>query len=503
MKKILALLLVLCIVFGLFACGKKTDSDGSAAGNKETKPPETWGTLSATGDSGLVGDIGGEGAEVITSNDDLIDPEKFGGKTLQLYGFSSAAYDLIEDMPAPANFIWMMRAAVDEWAYLNNVKIVYEGDYDQNILMGAINNGEKPDLFLHLDKFPITANLGIVRALTEEEYNEIAAITGTKYLDMLNYKGESYGVNYPWSGNVLFYYNKTMFEEYGVKTPAEYYLEDNWNWDTMVECFKQTTKDVNGDGKIDTYGSGTFPYFGGSASSITEDPETGLLTLDTSNNDRAMKYLEICYYGWNTDKYIGAYAECGTASMPRPSTHHGDAEWYNFRHLNKVLVNGDVIEALPIPMYTNDSPRTTAYTPAFMSIISTCDEPEATLTLMKYILRVGMRYMAEYSVGLFGCEYEGIRGVSEYSRAWKVNFYNEVVERQEEFDNMTDWNQELFDKMLEDLIASDGATGGQYAGAPAGKTVETWKELPPSSAIPIIRAEDEAWINTYNELYAN
>ncbi len=496
MKRILALLLVLCMAFSLFACGKKTDGDGTGSG-KGTKPQGTWGTLGNEGDSGLVG---GED-EAITSNDDLINPD-FAGKTLQLYGFSSESYDLIEDMPSPGNFIWMMRAAVDEWAYLNNVTIVYEGDYDQNILLGAINNGEKPDLFLHLDKFPVTANLGIVRALTEDEYNQLAAVCGNKYLDMLNYKGESYGVNYPWSGNSLFFYNKTMFEEYGAKTPAEYYLEDNWNWDTMVECFKAVTKDLNGDGKLDTYGTGHFPYSSG-IETVAEDPETGKLTSAVRDSEAYKKYLDICYYGWNTDKYIGTFGTCEVATTPRPGTSQGDGEWYNFKHLNQTLVNGDVIEALPLPDYDPENPFATIYTTAAMAIISTCDEPEATLSLMTYILRVGMRYMAEYSCGLFGSNYEGIRGASDYSYGWKVNFYNECVERQEEFDNLTDWNQDLYDKMMEDLIASKGRIGRSYAGAPAGKSVETWKELPPASALPVIAAEADAWIQTYNDLYAN
>lgn len=271
----------------------------------------------------------------------------------------------------------------------------------------------------------------------------------------------------------------------------------------MVECFKAVTKDLDGDGKIDTYGSGSFPYFS-NMNTLIEDPETGKLISTMRTSDAYKKYLEICYYSWNTDKYIGAYASSNIASTPRPATHHGDAEWYNYRHLNQPLVNGDIIEVLPVPSYDAENPFDTVYTAAFMSFVSTCDESEATLTLMKYILRVGMRYMAEYSCGLFGCEYEGIRGVSEYSKGWKPNFYNEVVERKEEFDNLADWNQKLFDKMLEDLIASNGRIGKTYPNVTVGSTtVEVWQELPPASALPQQAQKEDAGAEIYNEQYAN
>ena len=92
-----------------------------------------------------------------------------------------------------------------------------------------------------MEQIKITIN---GRELTEDEYNELAAICGNKYLDIFSYKGDSYGVNYPWSGNTVFYYNKTMFEEYGVKTPTEYYMEGNWNWDTCLEIAQKCTDEI-------------------------------------------------------------------------------------------------------------------------------------------------------------------------------------------------------------------------------------------------------------------
>ena len=200
MKKLIALFLILCMVVGLVACGKTdTGASNPTAGNNPTTGNNSTGSNSG-GDHNIIQGDATVGAGIvntsITNNNDLIKPDVYGGKTLQIYGFSSAAFEDIEEM-GMGSFIWMMRAAIDEWAYLNNVTIVYEGDYDQNTLLGAINSGAKPDLLLHCDRFPACANVGIVRALTDEEYNQLAETCGTKFLDMLNYKGKSHGVNYP------------------------------------------------------------------------------------------------------------------------------------------------------------------------------------------------------------------------------------------------------------------------------------------------------------------
>ena len=308
MKKLAALLLALCMVIGMVACTTKPDSgkDGTTGSNNNA----TTGNNDATGDNN-------GGSTAVKNNDDLIDPEKFGGKTLQLYGFSSAAFEDIEEM-GYGSYIWMMRAAVNEWAYLNNVTIEFEGDYEQNAILGAINSGAKPDMFLHCDKFPQVANLGITRELTEEEYNQLASICGTTYLDMLTYKGKSHGVNYPWSGCILFYYNKTMFEEYGEKTPKEYYMEDNWTWETMEKCLEAVTKDLDGDGKKDTYGSGWIWSLIGATS---VDKETGKMSLNLDNPEHAEKYrkwLDMEYRGYNVTGSLGAYGDCDVATNPRP-----------------------------------------------------------------------------------------------------------------------------------------------------------------------------------------
>lgn len=51
-------------------------------------------------------------------------------------------------------------------------------------------------------------------------------------------------------------YNKQLFEEAGLPTPADIYKEqgpEGWNWNTFVQMGKQLTKDLDGDGQSDQY----------------------------------------------------------------------------------------------------------------------------------------------------------------------------------------------------------------------------------------------------------
>ena len=114
--------------------------------------------------------------------------------------------------------------------------------------------GGAPDLVFQSNQFPAISNSGITSALTEAEYNKLAAICDPSYLNMLNVGTERHGIVRPWTGTIMLYFNKTMFENYGVKTPREYYDEGNWTWTTFMTCMEQMTKDVDSDGVIDTYG---------------------------------------------------------------------------------------------------------------------------------------------------------------------------------------------------------------------------------------------------------
>lgn len=499
MKKQIALLLVLCMIFSLGACKKPAETPDNTGTNQTTG--STGNSTGTNAVSSVNTATGYTGVILPAGNDDLINPEKFGGKKLQIYGYSSDVYEDLENMERNT-FIWMVRAAVDEWAYLNNVEVEYVGGYDQSVILTDIySKGGKPDLLLYCNQFPLPALSGICRAFTQEEYDVLAEITGSYYLDMLSYKGQSYGVQSPWSGGQLFYYNQTQFEKYGVKSPGEYFMEDNWNWDTFETCITEITRDTDDDGKIDLYGSGTIPWLIPSYYMRRLDEDGRLVSLVRDSAEYA-RFVSL-FNNAVTNQSSGKYNHCYIATSPRPATSMGDAEWYNFEHLHRELNSGDVIQVVPVPKYTNESESFFQHTPVYSSILTSCDEPEATLALLQYTLRVGMRYISDYSLGLYKCNYEGIRGASDYSLGWKQKFAKVVADRQADFDALTDWDHELYLKMQDYVLNAQKHfityTLPDFSG---GAILPPYTNRPPKIDISEVIESEEELARKFNEQYA-
>ena len=69
------------------------------------------------------------------------------------------------------------------------------------------------------------------------------------------YDGKIYGI----PGDVdiyAMYYNKTMFDKYGVPYP-----DDTWDWDKYLWAAEQLTKDLDGDGRLDQWGAIPDPWW--------------------------------------------------------------------------------------------------------------------------------------------------------------------------------------------------------------------------------------------------
>lgn len=508
MKKLLALLLVLCMVLSLVACAKPADSADGTTGEETTETEETFetrGDLVAVDEEDLV-----LKTDDVDSNDAYINPEKFGGKTIHIAGLNSDAMMDINNM-GNGNYNWMIRAACEDWAALNNAKIEYVCANDATDILTAVNSGETPDFVVASNQFPLMPNLDITRKFTDDEISVLQKIVGEGWTEMLKYKGDVHGIQMPWGGNHWYYYNRTMYENYGAKSPKEYYLEDNWTFDTMEKCHESVTRDNNGNGKIDgddTYGMSSTYFFTflGQAYNIEMDPETGKLTNIANTSAQLRRLLEMSYKGrTETLSVVPGYISCKTPTNPRPSAQFSDAEWYNFQHLYAVLENGDVIESLPNPVFSSEQPtRVTSYTTRYMAMLKSCDENEAAFALFCYILKVGMRYISDFSVGLYECTYDGIQGASDYSKGWVKQFNKVLRDRRRAFAEIgDDWDQETYLEMVKDLFAKETRQYcfTKYSGAVEFK--EGADTLPPASYIAKLTESNNGWIAKYNSLYAN
>ena len=88
-------------------------------------------------------------------------------------------------------------------------------------------------------------------------------IWNKKMMDAFAINGKYYGVaidNNNYSEYVCMYYNKTMFENRGVKTPRELYKAGNWNWDTFLSTAQAMTFTDNGT-KVYGYANTSFDYY--------------------------------------------------------------------------------------------------------------------------------------------------------------------------------------------------------------------------------------------------
>ncbi len=81
-----------------------------------------------------------------------------------------------------------------------------------------------------------------------------ASYFSSSILDV-KYKGKGYFLapNTSSLSPTLMTYNVNMIEENLCKDPLEYYDEGNWNFDAFDEIGRAVTRDIDGDGKYDTY----------------------------------------------------------------------------------------------------------------------------------------------------------------------------------------------------------------------------------------------------------
>ena len=561
MKKLIALLLVICMVAGLFiGCKKKTNDpvtdptatgateateagdategtvDPTATGETEateategpeetegeqsagkkptaaTRPKKTTSTKAtkatkATGATKATQEAVTKATSGATKATTAVN-SKFKGKTLQIYGMGNdESYQDLQvmiDNESTKIYPYIERAAIEEWAALNGVTIEFKGAYDQNTIMSAINAGEKPDVFFQSNMFPGMAQNGLTAAFTNAEYKQLAEYCGEENLDMMKFGTKSHGVVRPWTGTMMCYYNATMFEEYGVKTPKEYFLEGKWNWDTYLDVCVQMTKDTNGDGKIDTYGINGDSW--GNLINVWKTNSKGEL-VSVIDEPFIKDFMQLKYDMFTVKKCAAAGQNKIQTNVINPmfAMQISDCEPYNWQHLYQEIPNGNRLEIAPVPEWVGENGETqgqSKLTQSCFHMAATCDEREAVIDLFIYVMKCGFKYVSDYSLGTVACEYEGLQGACDYSKKVleALDKINKI--RTKKLKALGDVYDAAYVTKLNEYLEDRGHyCYGNYGdvSSPVGYAEVT--QMPPESAIPAIKGKYEASLKAYNDTY--
>lgn len=306
----LALLLSVLIVVSVTACGGGSATSGTTTNSSQTQETGEGSTTAAT-DVGTTNDgndatttvVGGGNtttADTATTTttttastnskpQDLNDFSDIRGTTVRIhYGSALTDEEIAYNKRFEQKYGCKVEPVVVGWSELDTkiVQLVSSGqpmDYfklsDQNFINYAAKKLIQPiDKYIDLDN----------------------KYCSKPFMDMFVWKGEHYLMYNPatyMSHYAFIFYNKTMFEDEGVKEPYEWYKEGKWDFEQFRKTAREMTKDTNRDGKTDVYGFGTWWYEGllmanGNSQVVVNNNGTIDITLQQKSAYTALQLIE-------------------------------------------------------------------------------------------------------------------------------------------------------------------------------------------------------------------
>jgi multiple sugar transport system substrate-binding protein len=131
------------------------------------------------------------------------------------------------------------------WITLNNDATRFTLSRLSEKLTTQIVGGSAPDeSFIHPSWSTSTFNKGFFLALDERVKKDKSLKAEDIFpacMDFYRWKGKLFGLP-TMSGPSLIYFNKTMFDRNGVKSPDKWEREGKWTWETLADAAKQLTK---------------------------------------------------------------------------------------------------------------------------------------------------------------------------------------------------------------------------------------------------------------------
>lgn len=236
MKRILALLLALAMLFTAVACGTQ-GGQSDATPTPDAEPTKEEIDLTE----------GGKWMNYKGANGDM-------NLRLPAYEFKSNTIRILNHYEVAQPDAGHFNALRDVYG-LQYESVVVDNNDKQRKLVSMVMGGDAPDVMWG-SFMPALVTKGYIDAWNNYIDFSIGLWTGL----------ESSLKNFAMNGNYYFieskgarhdniiWVNKDIFEELGAKTPMEYYEEGNWTWETLRECALATTLDEDSDGTAEIYG---------------------------------------------------------------------------------------------------------------------------------------------------------------------------------------------------------------------------------------------------------
>lgn len=272
-KRILSLVLALCVTAGLAACKKKPADSASSDydvvyeyydesdGGEVLKPGNTasGGGSGTSGGSGKKGSSKTESVEVEQVKDsyELTSPQE--KKFTSLKGTTVTVTG--EEKTTNANTKVFRQIVEKKYGVKLKFVSVKGGVAGQNQIAQMVASGSGPDAFI-CDEVTYLRYIYANLAQPLDKYIDTSdPLWKTVDLNDTKWGGKQYAITHKWGiPGYMIAYNKTIFKENNVKTPTELYKADKWNWETFLDTAKKMTL-YQADGKtVKTYGVGTCHY---------------------------------------------------------------------------------------------------------------------------------------------------------------------------------------------------------------------------------------------------
>lgn len=318
------------------------------------------------------------------------DKADLGGRVIKM----AANWDMTPNEETPEGVIKVEKQKAVEEKY--NVKIEYitlsNEEYKDKMITSITNGNPVADMFFmgspgavpSLTKQGMFLALEDIDVLPPAEDNQV--IPRDAFYNVAGHDGKTYAFGTDASVDKIgVYYNRKLFADNGLPDPHAWVDSKEWTWDKFRELAVQLTKDEDGDGTPDQWGSMTyagdwlwFMILANGGQIMNKD--TGKQMLDDPKSIEAMDYI---YRLFNEDKvvrpggweFMGEFPKGKIALLPSFSWYGGTI---------KASEMGDGYGFLPMPLgpgqteYVNPARQVNAF---FMA--KGVKDPEIVLKLWK------------------------------------------------------------------------------------------------------------------------